>query len=386
MLVAVLVVCLALVGALVVLSLQLDRGSGDDPVEIERRFQALGDALGAPESSGTISLDMHGRSFELGLRRRGGKIVLEIETRGGSGSPASARLPVVVRRETSIDRLGKHLRINREVQTGDAAFDAAAYVESDASDADVERVLGAADVRRHAYALLEQGFSRVVLPTGAGPLVASRDPGGIGLEPEAVRAACLDLERAATAIPPPPEGARPPRLWLAGPLTAVVSAVLAFVGFYLFTWTREAHYPLVHGATTFGLGLGLLAWISSMPLVGALVRGRSGSFRMFGACFCLLLVGFPLAGAGLAAALNARMDEAEPVLHHARVLSKGSRSYKGSTSYYVRVDGFSERESELELPIERDVFTSVNEGEHVVVLVGRGRFGWSWLRGIRLRE
>ena len=159
--------------------------------------------------------------------------------------------------------------------------------------------------------------------------------------------------------------------------------MLAFVGFFLFTSSRDAHYPLVRGAMTFGLGLGLLAWLSVMPVVGALVRGRSGSFRLFGACFCLLLVGWPLFGAGLAATLNARMDTDAPAQHRARVQSKGSRSYKGSTSYFVRVEGFSEREGALELPVEHDVYAAVKEGEDVVVEVGRGRFGWAWLKGIR---
>ena len=206
MLVAVLVVCLALVGALFVLSLRLDGGAADERADAERRFRALGEALGARGKNGAVlELEMDGRSFVLELRTsRVGKVVLEIETPGVTPQASAARLSVVVRRETSIDRLGKKLRINREVQTGDAAFDAAAYVESDAPDADVERVLGSAEVRRRAYALLEQGFSKVVLPTGAGPLVATRDTGGIGLEPEAVRAACHDLAAAAVALVPPP--------------------------------------------------------------------------------------------------------------------------------------------------------------------------------------
>jgi hypothetical protein len=203
------------------------------------------------------------------------------------------------------------------------------------------------------------------------------------LEAEGVRGACRALGRAASSVPRPPEGSGPPPPWLAGPLTAVISAVAAFVGFFLTSSARGAYYPLSRGATVFGVGLGLFACVLVVPAVGALVRGRSGSFRIFGACFCFLLIALPLAGVGLTVGLNGRMDESSPALHHARVQSKWSRTYKGSTSYYVRIEGLAEPGASLELPVDRDVFSAVHEGEDVVVEVGRGRFGWEWLKGIR---
>lgn len=387
MLIAALVICVIVVGALVVLTLRLERGAEGERAEMERRFYDLGEALGATDVGPTFPIDVDGRAFVLELKQgRAGKLALSIETAVERESQAGASTSIVVRRETKLDRLGKALRINREVQTGDAAFDAAAYVESDAQDNDVARVLGAEEVRRHAYALLEQGFSSITIPVGSGRIVAVRDTGGIGLEPEAVRAACQDLGAAASLIPLPPTGGRPASVWLIGPATAAFCAVVLFLGLSLFTWSRSEHYPLAHGATTFGVGLGLLVWVVVLPIVGALVRGRSGSFRLFCACFCLLAAALPLTGAGLAVALNARWDGDAPTLHQARVQAKWSRSFKGSASYFVRLDGFSETDTPIVLPVDQEIYAAVAEGESVVVEVGPGRFGWSWLKGIRQKK
>jgi len=135
---------------------------------------------------------------------------------------------------------------------------------------------------------------------------------------------------------------------------------------------------------TFGLGLGLFVWVLVIPLIGAIVRGRSVSFRLFGVCFCLLLAALPLTGVGATVALNGSMDAGAPVSYAARVRSKGSRTYRGGTSYYVRLEGLTDSSSaELAVPVEGEIFSSVKEGEHVLVDVGRGRFGWEWLKGIR---
>ena len=63
------------------------------------------------------------------------------------------RAPIELRRETDFDRLGKRLGLNREYATGDAAFDAAVYIESDAADTTLARILGSEAVRSLAQRL-----------------------------------------------------------------------------------------------------------------------------------------------------------------------------------------------------------------------------------------
>ena len=106
------------------------------------------------------------KSLAVGLERGAAK--LEVYYRGAGKAerltvllrePAQPRL--VVRREGAADRLGKRLQLNREVQTGDKTFDAAAYVESDESDRVVQRALGTATVRQCLVALLEAGLQSI---------------------------------------------------------------------------------------------------------------------------------------------------------------------------------------------------------------------------------
>ncbi|MRG94813.1 hypothetical protein [Polyangium spumosum] len=384
MLAVALVVCLLLAAVLVLVLVRLGRKHDAERAELDRRFLALGEQLSAEKVDGALRVTSQGRPFLLRLRHgRGGRAELEVEADLHEGQ--APRPPIVIRRETSVDMLGKKLRINREVQTGDVAFDAAVYVESDAPDESVKRVLGEAGVRGHVLALLDRGFSAVAIHDGAGKLRAAREAGD-RFDAEALARVCGELGAIADALPAPSSRRAPPSLWLAGPVTAVVSAVLAFVGFYLLSWARGVYFPLGSRAAAVGAALGLVAWLGMMPLVGVLVRGRSVSFRLFGACFGLLLLALPLSGAGTAIAMNGRMDESAPTCRQARVAAKGSRTYQTSTSYFVELDGLPVEASSVELPVQRELFSSLHEGQDVFVEVGRGHFGWAWLKRIRLDD
>ena len=119
------------------------------------QFTALADALGRTYqylASGELKYFQHFDVVEAGVPVR---VQLAVGNKGGiTDIFLSARLralvistEVVVRQEHALDRLGKRLGIDREVQTGDAAFDAAVYIESDAADADVLRLFADARVR-----------------------------------------------------------------------------------------------------------------------------------------------------------------------------------------------------------------------------------------------
>lgn len=74
--------------------------------------------------------------------------------------PLDTPLPHIrVRRERGLDRFGKKIHFNREVQTGDAEFDATAYIDSRDRDDDVLAVLGHADTRTTVRELLSLGYT-----------------------------------------------------------------------------------------------------------------------------------------------------------------------------------------------------------------------------------
>src|SRR6185369_6240753 len=58
------------------------------------------------------------------------------------------KLPLIVfRRERALDKLGRWLFLNREVQTGDSAFDDQVYIETDEEDYLVKRTLEKEETR-----------------------------------------------------------------------------------------------------------------------------------------------------------------------------------------------------------------------------------------------
>jgi hypothetical protein len=83
-------------------------------------------------------------------------------------------LEIRLRRETAGDARSKHRGTNREVQTGDAEFDAEVYIDTVAPDEVVLFVLSPPEVRAAARALLgEEGFADILVDDRHGDVVAT---------------------------------------------------------------------------------------------------------------------------------------------------------------------------------------------------------------------
>src|SRR5262249_36171855 len=70
--------------------------------------------------------------------------------------------------EGSLDRLGKSLGLNHEVQLGDQEFDAAAYLESAAPDELVRRIFDKPEIRSRVLELLRLGYRLDLSHDGVG--------------------------------------------------------------------------------------------------------------------------------------------------------------------------------------------------------------------------
>ena len=68
-----------------------------------------------------------------------------------------APAPIVLRRERWFDRLGSRLAINKEVEVGDARFDRLVYIESDAEETAVRRVLSDPRTREACVEIVAAG-------------------------------------------------------------------------------------------------------------------------------------------------------------------------------------------------------------------------------------
>jgi hypothetical protein len=290
---------------------------------------------------------------------------------------ARTRPAMSLRAETGADRLGKRVGIDREVQTGDAAFDAAVYIESDAPDEDVRAALADARVRRAVRELLAAGEARVELDpeglTSVHNLDAARTPIA---EADLDRITAL-LSEAASALPLFLAGrARPRALHGAVEAGAIVAGLALFCAMQ---WLGPAA-PIDPEARLLGLGGGLAIALLVVPAIGLAVRGRWDSASRF-VCFSITaLLVLPMGlYTGLCCA-NELLDDSPPVRHTARVVHV--RVGKGPTTYVElaswRADGRS-----ADLTTTYDVSNPAEKTGKMTVTTRAGRFGWEWVVSFR---
>lgn len=209
--------------------------------------------------------------------------------------------PVLLRPEDGIDRLGKWLRINRELRTGDARFDRSIYVESDVDDEGVSWLLHHASVRADVLSLVgeEPGKTLTVGDGSAGDAGATkltlyaksnvvgvaqlcRDIRGLvnlwrSLE-DSLRAEAGPYRIAANARE---FSARQPRT-----LRVVLTGI-----FVLCTCFGNCAVPRPPPAFTYtsgwvGFGVGLALWALLFVPYVAMFRGRSSSFTTVISLMC----------------------------------------------------------------------------------------------------
>lgn len=289
------------------------------------------------------------------------------------------------RRETSLDRIGKRLGLNREVQVGDPGFDARVYLETDESDALVKRALGAPKTRsaleallggEHPHAHLGPGGAAVRLGRGDGapPSRDDLDQALDGLAAFADVAPSVDAAEVA-----PPRRARGD-VMLVGALAAFVVSLFAM--YALPVGYADYRSPLLardqHAALAFTSG----AWLLLVPITWLWVRGHSRSFRNF---LGVVLLGlFPLVVLGTEALflLNATLDRGVAAEHEVTVARRRSPARK-SEHRYLYIPWWGPSGGELELEVSAATFRGMHEGDAVSLDVRPGAFGWPWVERLR---
>ncbi len=271
-----------------------------------------------------------------------------------------------LRKEDDADRTGKRRGINRELQTGDAPFDEAVYVDSDASDDDVLRVLASARVRGAALALLEGGASAVQLTTHHVTVRwKERKTPGV-YEPAHLLPALRDVLAVASAGGPHTRGPSQRGRWLPWaallglffglPYTAVVLGVYA---------PEDRSLPLL------GLLVGPALSIAARPLLARYLAGYSASWARYRISVTGLFLAFALLGAGVPAHLNAALDRSRPVDEPGTVVSVGRRDEENGTTE-VEVEWIDGRRTTA------SVRPPVAAGDTVVQRRHAGALGQSW--------
>lgn len=290
------------------------------------------------------------------------------EARPRIESPA----PLTLRSEKKLDRTGKRLGLNREIQTGDADFDQIVYLETEAPDALVLAALSDPITRAGVMKCLALGASEIVLEK-TGNLCLTLPLTSENLITPSRIAALLDtLGAAAEAIPPLQGEGRHRSSVGVIPTVAVLGALAAWPLFYLVDWLWKPIRSDLYWTAFFG---GLVLWLVSMPILARILRGRSTSLRDLATSVIALAFGFPLGGADLLLTLNAVLDGSPPEEHATQVTNLHRRSGKNS-AYFVTVSSWHPGEATIEIQINSSVYSTLAVDQRVVVTTGKGLFGW----------
>jgi hypothetical protein len=294
--------------------------------------------------------------------------------------PTDTPLPHIrIHRERGLDRFGKRIRLNREVQTGDAEFDAAAYIDSRDRDEDVLAVLGHADTRAAVRELLSLGyaieFSRRGIETYQ--IVHALRP--TDTETSA-RAAALSARLARHMPSFHVSQLVPQRDWTDRKAQAVGMATACAAVFLV----GGAAAMNAHGATIepraqlMAVGIGAAVYFLLMVALTMRLRGRSDAL---GNLILAALFGagaVPLGIGGLVLWLNARLDHNPP---RAVVTTVTSIARKGNS---ISVESWRGTRPER-VPVDRPLKRSLKPGDHVRVQSHPGAFGWEWAEAVHER-
>lgn len=344
-------------------------------------------AAGSLTAVGARVLDVrpspaYGRPAEVDFELDGRRARFDVRHYGRDWILCSVRvdchpLPaVLVRAEGAADRMGKALGLAREVQLGDPAFDAAAFIVAAAPEEQVRGVLASPEVRRLVREVLALGYRVEMSRDG---LRATRVQYALApFDGAPVPAVMRALEGLVAALP------RPDAATLTSPrvpsLVAPLLAALAFgmVAFgALLALVPLVPAPLDDSDSLRGLGLGLIPWAVVLGLAVRAMRGRTQSLAEVFLVALALLIGVPSLSALGLYAVNARLDDSAATTHRGRVMFRQRRD---SEVYVTAWEPGRERQK---VGVPRAIWRGLAVGDEIEVDVHPGVLGWPWVSGVR---
>lgn len=328
-------------------------------------LDAFSASIGAPPLAIELTLRCDGVASVVDLHIDSGYIV------GLDFAVKTAGFPAIrLKRETDIEVDAKETGISREVQTGDEAFDRAVYIESEASDADVRRVLGAPAVRRAIVELLEERTSISLESSGITVYQSARSLEGFA--PHRVREVLAAL-RVIAGAPRPIAGPRA-KLLFPWPLAIDAMAPLSF-GALFCSWRA---FPPFDASTLGALGviLGIIVALLIQPFVTRLIRGRSSSHAHLIRARIFSALAVPMLTVALFLVANGALDRSAEVERHLTVTALvdiGDEDNRTRTKI-VADDG---AEFSVVINASRRI-VGMKEGDAVTVWSRAGALGTAW--------
>lgn len=291
--------------------------------QLRQSLQALASGLGAKEKDDRFSTPHEGLSFEIQLSPAEGiSACLEVSTNldnitrdateapaGYRGNPSArvlGRPTIHLRKKTWWSRLGARLRIVRDADTGDSAFDEMFCIEASAPDEDIRRVLSEPRARSALLDIAKAGADRITINAkGAALTVAFFARDEVTINVFTFLRATSGIASAAPFLPV--FGACAPRtrrLPLVGALWALALVALLTTPLVMTTTLQPGSSRSFWSGISFsGFAVGFAVWMLLLPVLGRLLRRHFGArLHLFGLASALL-ASLPVHGASALCAL-----------------------------------------------------------------------------------
>jgi hypothetical protein len=281
---------------------------------------------------------------------------------------------VTVLPEKAVDKWGKVIGLNREVQTGDQPFDDLAYVDSNESDETVMRLL-APEVRTAVSALLAMGFKVQFSPRGVEAFQVLHAFTTLkDFQWGAAGRALVALSKVVPAFgevkSTAPGGKK---------ATALVVGVLgvSFAGFLGAAFLGDQLGNSLDGFVALGvvLSAGLVLWTGMLFVLAALVRGQSNAIRWLIFAAVVSIFGLPSFGGVFALWLNQKLDDAPPTTQQTRVFKK----YSSKNGQSFTVDGWDGVAGRPNIGSCWKHYQQYQVGDTVTLTLHPGAFGVRWV-------
>jgi hypothetical protein len=354
----------------------------------------LAQELGVP-STFPLVVERHGRTFTV-TYIPGGKntppslrIAASVDEVGATGALGAyresgrdhvdVRPAILLRRETGLDRFGKRIGLNREVQIGDEELDALAYVETDSPDDDVRRTLADDRARRAVRELIREGVTRVQLdPSGLSADRAVRSAADMSAASFEHTAALL--AEAASALPVFTAGR-------AAKARSALTGVLAMVGAGMIMpvlMIAAGKSPIDPGAKQLGAAGGLGLWLLIVVGLVVTLSGRSTSLRRVALSSLAALLIVPVGFYSALCWTNRELDESPRVDHATTVTRVWTSRGKNTTYYHVDVASWRADMGTITLDVSSSFANGAQKGSKIVVSTHAGKLGWEWVEAFKL--
>ncbi|WAS98122.1 hypothetical protein [Nannocystis punicea] len=349
-------------------------------------FARLAEALGGE----TLAVEQGGRSELAPFVLRSGtgpevQVYPELEEGACVGAvfavarADAAETPrIVLRAEGALERGAKAVGLSRELQLGDPAFDAAVYVESEAPEALVARVLADPAARAAAAALVRGPAGEVQLGEGR---VTARLSAAQLEQPAAAHELVASLRALAAAMAVPkdmPTRGELVRRRAVGHIFGIAFAWLLTLGLAVLLRPPQV---LAWGPVFGALGLGGLLWLLVCAPLGLVLRGAPDSLRWFALAAGAFLLTTPFAGMKLALWANAALDKGPEVAVRLPVTLVD----RSETLVLIDVVGLESgrTSTRLAVPMDRVFGTLPKAPGSLILTTGEGALGWPWLVDVR---